>query len=114
MQAQQPSRRSAHHLLFEALSRFGALWRRSSAFKGLVAVAPGLPPLPVAALSLRPVRHGAAVPPSVAPSVSGPAPQIGAAGQLPVVAPPSAGRADNSIAPSRPRVPAAPGAGTGP
>src|SRR5215831_2065188 len=113
MQAPQPSRRSARHLLSEALNQFGALWRRSRAFKGLLVVAIGLALLPVAALSLRPQRHGAAVPPTVAPSVTGPLPQTVALSQLPVVAPPLAGRADNNIAPTRPRASATPRAGAG-
>jgi len=113
MQAPQPSRRSARHLLSEALSQFGALWRRSRVFKGLLVVAIGLALLPVAALSLRPQRHGAAVPPTVAPSVTGPLPQTVALSQLPVVAPPLAGRADNNIAPTRPRASATPRAGAG-
>jgi hypothetical protein len=112
MQGPQPSRGSAPHLLSEALSQLGALWRRSSVFKGILVVATGLALLPVAALSLRPGRHGAAVPPSVAPSVAVPAPKTVTAGQLPVVAAPSAGRADPVIA--HPRASAAPRAGAGP
>src|SRR5215470_7509177 len=114
MQAPQPSRRSARHLLSEALNKFGALWRRSRAFKGLLVVVMGLALLPVAALSLRPQRHGAAVTPTVAPSVTGPPPQTVAAGQPLVVAAPSAGRADNNIAPGRSRASATPRAGVGP
>src|SRR5262245_5994877 len=114
MQAPQPSRRSAHYLLTESLSRFAALWRRSSAFKGILVVAAGLALLPVAALSLRPAggRQGPAVPPSVAPSVTGPALETVTVDQLPVAAAPSAGRAGKSLTASR--ASAAPGAGTGP
>src|SRR5262249_14966632 len=113
MQAPQPSRGSVRTLLSEALSQFGALWRRSRAFKGLLVVAIGLALLPVGALRLRPQRHGAAMPPT-GPSVTGPLPQPVAAGQLPVVASPSAGRADHNIAPTRPRASATPRAGAGP
>ena len=113
MQAPQPSRRSAHQLLSEALSRLGALWRRSSAFKAILVVVSGLALLPIAALSLRPGRHGAPIPPSVAPSVTEPATQTVAGGQLPVVATPSVGNADKSIATPRPRASAATRGGTG-
>src|SRR5215813_5503638 len=115
MQGSQPSRRSAHHLLSEALSHFGALWRRSSAFKAVLVVAAGLALLPVAALLLRPSgsRHDAVVPPSVDQNTTGPVPQTVAVGQLPVGAARSAGPADSSIAPSRPRASAAPRAAAG-
>jgi hypothetical protein len=105
MQAPQPSPRSAYHLLSQALSRFGALWRRSTAFKGALAIAATLALLPVAALSLRPggSRHGDAMPPSIAPSVTAPATQTVAVDQPPAAAAPSAGRAGKSLAPpSRP------------
>src|SRR5262245_2084245 len=113
MQAPQPSRGSAYHLLSEASNRFGALWRRSSAFKGIVVVAAGLALLPVAALSLRPAgsRQGAAVPPSLAPSVTRPALEAVTVDQLPVAAASSTGRAGKSVTASR--ASAVPGAGTG-
>jgi len=114
MQAPQPSRGSPHHQLSEALSQVGALWRRSSVFKGILVVATGLALLPVAALSLRPARHGPAVPPSVAPSVTGPVPQIVAADQLPVAATRSGGRSDGSIASPRPHASVTVRAGAGP
>src|SRR5262245_2840195 len=114
MQAPQPSRRAAHQLLSEALSRLGALWRRSSAFKAIVVVASGLALLPVAALSLRPGRHGAPVPPSVAPSVTEPATQTVESAQPPVVAASPARRADNSSGFPRPRASAATRVGAGP
>jgi len=95
------------------MSQLGALWRRSSAFKGIVVVVAGLALLAVAALSLRPGRHGAAVPPAVAPSVTGPATQIAAVDQLPVAPVASAGRADPSVTRSRSRPSAATRAGAG-
>jgi len=113
MQAPQASRGSARHLPSETLSRFTALWRRSSAFKGTVVVAAALALLSVAALSLRPSRHGAAVSPSVAPSTTAPAPPIVATGQLPGVATPAAGGADSRAGSPRPRATAAPRARAG-
>src|SRR5439155_1423442 len=101
-----------------AMSHFGALWRRSPVFKGVLVLATGLSLLLVAALSLQPSGKppGAALPPSVAQSrFTAPASQTVAIGQRPVAAAASAaGSGGQVIAPSRPNASIAPRADTDP
>jgi hypothetical protein len=98
------------------MSHFGALRRRSPAFKGVL-LATGLSLLLVAALSLQSggKPDGAASQPSVAPSrVTAPTPRAAASEQLPVALTPSpapAGRAAPVVAPSRPQAPVSARAG---
>jgi len=101
------------------MSCFGALWRRSPAFKGVLVLATGLSLLLVAALSLRPggKPHGAVSLPSVSQSrFTPPAPRSVAVGQVSVAAVPSApaSGAVQVIAPSRPNASIAPRAGADP
>ena len=100
------------------MSHFGALWRRSPVFKGVLVLATGLSLLLVAALSLQPSGKppGAALPPSVAQSrFTAPASQTVAIGQRPVAAAASAaGSGGQVIAPSRPNASIAPRADTDP
>ena len=72
------------------MSHLGALWRRSSAFKGVLVLATGLSLLLVAALSLWPggKPHGAVPPPSVSQSrFTPPAPRSVAVGEVAVARP---------------------------